>query len=96
MTPRGAAFESHAPEEFPNVSSRPRRRLNEKTSQQAKMVTPIHPQSPAAPIDTQPPALAATQSPALAAMGEMCIAKSKALIDLAHTQGLLEIGGQVF
>jgi hypothetical protein len=50
----------------------------------------------ATPIDTQSPALAASQSPALAAMGEMCIAKSKALLDLAHTQELLEIGEQVF
>jgi hypothetical protein len=29
-------------------------------------------------------------------MGEMCIAKSKAFLDLAHTQELLEIGEQVF
>ena len=100
MIVRGAALKSLAPKEISNVRCKPRRRLNGKTSQQAAMVAATSTPSPcsiaATPIDTQSPALAASQSPALAAMGEMCIAKSKALIDLAHTQGLLEIGEQVF
>ena len=105
---KGAAFRARAANELSIVRFTPIRRLNQKTSQQAAMVPPVQTNvvavtsTPSPPsiantaIDTQSLALAAPQSPALAAMGEICIAKTKALIDLANMQGLLEIGDNLF